>query len=147
MRPRVGCRNLVSRLKHVVLPAPFGPISAWMVPRATRSATPFTAVNPANSLVRSSVSRIASVPADNDVPSPRHHWWRRGSGPRSPDRGRTAAARVASWQRSHNTTQRAGLRAIVADVGERGAPKGGPPGGGGNRPGGGSDRREGVEGG
>jgi hypothetical protein len=30
----VGVRNLVSRLKQVVLPAPFGPISAWMVPRA-----------------------------------------------------------------------------------------------------------------
>ena len=26
MRPRVGLRNLVSRLKQVVLPAPFGPI-------------------------------------------------------------------------------------------------------------------------
>src|SRR5205823_132185 len=25
MRPRVGCRNLVSRLKQVVLPAPFRP--------------------------------------------------------------------------------------------------------------------------
>ena len=32
MRPRVGARKCVSRLKQVVLPAPFGPISAWMVP-------------------------------------------------------------------------------------------------------------------
>ena len=32
MVPRVGCRNLVSRLKQVVLPAPLGPISAWIVP-------------------------------------------------------------------------------------------------------------------
>ena len=35
MLPSVGCRNLVSRLKQVVLPAPFGPMSAWMLPRAT----------------------------------------------------------------------------------------------------------------
>src|SRR3954451_19817231 len=52
--------NFVSRLKQVVLPAPFGPISAWMVPRATRRLTPFTATKPANSLVRFSVSRMKS---------------------------------------------------------------------------------------
>ena len=28
IRPRVGSRNFVSRLKQVVFPAPFGPISA-----------------------------------------------------------------------------------------------------------------------
>ena len=39
MRPRVGFRNLLSRLKQVVLPAPFGPIMAWMLPRATRRLT------------------------------------------------------------------------------------------------------------
>src|SRR5260221_710175 len=33
MWPRVGVRKWVSRLKQVVLPAPFGPISAWMVLR------------------------------------------------------------------------------------------------------------------
>src|SRR6188474_2835370 len=60
IRPRVGLMNFVSRLKQVVLPAPFGPISAWMVPRATRRLTPFTATKPANSLVRSSVSRMMS---------------------------------------------------------------------------------------
>ena len=36
MPPAVGCRNLVIRLKQVVLPAPFGPMSAWMVPAAPR---------------------------------------------------------------------------------------------------------------
>ena len=36
MRPALGVRNLVSRLKQVVLPAPLGPISAWMWPRLTR---------------------------------------------------------------------------------------------------------------
>src|SRR5262249_11191876 len=61
MRPRVGLKNLVSRLKQVVLPAPLGPISAWMVPRATRRFTPLTATKPANSLVRPSVSRMVSL--------------------------------------------------------------------------------------
>src|SRR4051812_47271289 len=61
MRPRVGCRNLVSRLKQVVLPAPFGPISAWMVPRSTRRLTPLTATKPANSMVRFCVSRMISL--------------------------------------------------------------------------------------
>jgi hypothetical protein len=30
--PALGCRTLVSRLKQVVLPAPLGPISAWIRP-------------------------------------------------------------------------------------------------------------------
>src|SRR3954452_11270932 len=68
MRPRVGWRNLVSRLKQVVLPAPFGPMSAWIVPRVTRRLTLFTAMKPANSFVRSSVSRIVSL-IDAAVPS------------------------------------------------------------------------------
>src|SRR6266853_1769429 len=61
MLPCVGLRNLVSRLKHVVLPAPFGPIRACMVPRATCRLTPLTATNPAKSLVRSSVWRMISA--------------------------------------------------------------------------------------
>ena len=35
IRPAVGVRKCVSRLKNVVLPAPFGPIRAWMVWRRT----------------------------------------------------------------------------------------------------------------
>ena len=58
--PEVGVRNLVSRLKQVVLPAPFGPISAWIVPRRTRRLTLSTATKPLNSLVRSGVSRMKS---------------------------------------------------------------------------------------
>src|SRR5260221_1379441 len=58
--PRVGCRNLVSRLKVVVLPAPLGPISAWMVPRPTRRSTSSTATKPLNSFVRPRVSRMVS---------------------------------------------------------------------------------------
>ena len=60
MRPEVGVRNLVSRLKQVVLPAPFGPISAWMVPRRTCRLTLLTATKPLNSLVSSCVSRMKS---------------------------------------------------------------------------------------
>ena len=44
--------NCVSRLKQVVLPAPFGPISAWMLPRRTFRDTSWTATKPLNSLVR-----------------------------------------------------------------------------------------------
>src|SRR5690348_564707 len=60
IRPCVGLMNLVSRLKQVVLPAPFGPISAWILPRRILKPTPRTAMKPANSLVRSSVTRIIS---------------------------------------------------------------------------------------
>src|SRR5215216_7922201 len=60
MRPRVGLRNLVRRLKHVVLPAPFGPIRAWMVPRLTLRLTSLTATKPRNSLVSPCVSRMTS---------------------------------------------------------------------------------------
>jgi hypothetical protein len=50
MVPFVGCRNLVSRLKTVVLPAPLGPISAWMLPRLMFRFTSCTAAKPLNSL-------------------------------------------------------------------------------------------------
>ncbi len=60
MLPRVGSRNLVSRLKQVVLPAPLGPMSAWMSPRATFRLTLLTATKPLNSLTRPSVSRMKS---------------------------------------------------------------------------------------
>src|SRR3954467_9972123 len=65
MVPRVGARNLVSRLKKVVLPAPLGPMRAWMSPRLTFRSTLFTATKPLNSLVRPWVSRIVS--ADNTL--------------------------------------------------------------------------------
>ena len=59
--PRVGSRKCVSRLKQVVLPAPFGPISAWMLPRRTLSDTSLTATKPLNSLVSPRVSRMVSA--------------------------------------------------------------------------------------
>ena len=56
--PLLGIRNLVRRLKTVVLPAPLGPIRAWMLPRRTWRLTSLTAMKPLNSLVRFRVSRI-----------------------------------------------------------------------------------------
>ena len=56
--PPVGTRNLVSKLKHVVLPAPLGPIKAWIWPRSTFRFTSLTAVKPLNSLVKFLVSKI-----------------------------------------------------------------------------------------
>src|ERR1700730_2765117 len=58
--PRVVVRKCVRRLKQVVLPAPLGPISAWMVPFLTARSTPLTATNPLNSLVSPRVSSIVS---------------------------------------------------------------------------------------
>src|SRR5215510_3049285 len=52
MVPRVGGRNLVRRLNTVVLPAPLGPIRAWMAPSRTERSTLLTATKPLNSLVR-----------------------------------------------------------------------------------------------
>src|SRR3984893_14619066 len=60
MAPALGSRNFVNRLTTVVLPAPFGPISAWMVPRRILRSTPCTAVKPRNSFVKPRVSRIKS---------------------------------------------------------------------------------------
>jgi len=58
--PRVGDRNLVSRLNTVVLPAPFGPISAWIEPRRIARSTSRTAAKPPNSLLRLRASRMKS---------------------------------------------------------------------------------------
>src|SRR5687768_6915826 len=60
MRPAVGSRKCVSRLKQVVLPAPLGPMSAWMLPRRTLRCTSLTATKPLNSFVSPCVSRMMS---------------------------------------------------------------------------------------
>src|SRR6266581_5118445 len=62
--PRVGERKCVSRLKQVVLPAPLGPISAWMRPRLTLRLTSLTATKPLNSFLRPRVSRMMSSAMD-----------------------------------------------------------------------------------
>src|ERR1700687_4455876 len=61
MTPAVGVRNFVSRLKKVVLPAPLGPISAWMEPRCTLRLTSLTAIKPLKPLVRFLVSSMTSL--------------------------------------------------------------------------------------
>ena len=61
IRPPVGAMNFVSMLKQVVLPAPFGPISAWIVPRSTRSETSLTARKSPKLLLRPSVTRTSSM--------------------------------------------------------------------------------------
>src|SRR5271154_2453454 len=68
IRPPLGCRNLVSRLNTVVLPAPFGPMSAWIDPRRTLRSTLRTALKPRKSLLSPSVSIIQSL---TPTPSPK----------------------------------------------------------------------------
>src|SRR5262249_39391895 len=52
----LGDRTPVTRLKSVVFPAPFGPITAWMAPASTESATSATAVKPPNDFVSPSTA-------------------------------------------------------------------------------------------
>src|SRR3546814_7962976 len=61
MRPAVGVRNLVSRLNTVVLPAPFGPISACTAPLRIRRSTSRTAKNPLNSRSEEHTSELQSL--------------------------------------------------------------------------------------
>ena len=60
IRPLVGIKNLVSKLKKVVFPAPLGPIKAWIEPRCIFKSTALTATNPLNSLTNWWVSRMTS---------------------------------------------------------------------------------------
>ena len=60
--PAVGFRNLVSRLKTVDLPAPFGPISALIWPSWTSMSTSLTATKPANSLRRPRAESTGASP-------------------------------------------------------------------------------------
>src|SRR5579863_997634 len=63
MRPLVGDKNRVRRLKKVVLPAPLGPMSAWIVPRFTARLTFLTAMKPAKDFV----SRSARIRISSDI--------------------------------------------------------------------------------
>ena len=71
MRPAVGLSTPVSRLITVVLPAPFGPISAWRAPFSTASETSCAATMPPKRFSRPMVSRIAIVqgPSGAALPS------------------------------------------------------------------------------
>src|SRR5262249_21830763 len=72
--PPVGRMNLVRRLKQVVLPAPFGPINAWMLPRTTGGLSPLPGRNPAIPLVSLPVRRITSPPPPRPPPPPRRRY-------------------------------------------------------------------------
>ena len=52
MRPEVGLSMPVNRLINVVLPAPFGPISACRAPASNSIDTSSVAVSPPNRLTR-----------------------------------------------------------------------------------------------
>src|SRR5688500_6594948 len=60
-RPLSGRWKPVSRLKSVVLPAPFGPMRPVIVPSRTASEHRSTARTPPNDFVRSSAARKAAV--------------------------------------------------------------------------------------
>src|ERR1039458_5188315 len=61
MRPEVEARSPESRLASVVLPAPLGPITAWIWSVKKSSDTSFTAASPPKCLDRRSVRSTASV--------------------------------------------------------------------------------------
>src|SRR5438045_9160855 len=55
--PAVGGRNPDSRLKHVVFPAPLGPINPTISPSSTVRSTPLTAARPPKYRLRPRDSR------------------------------------------------------------------------------------------
>src|SRR5437879_3043985 len=61
IRPALGARSPDSRFKNVVLPAPFGPITACTPPARKARLTPSTAVNPPNRRYNASVCRMMSL--------------------------------------------------------------------------------------
>ena len=67
MEPRVGLYTLVSRLKIVVLPAPFGPIRPVISVRPMARLKSATAVRPPKSMPRWRVSRIGGLPMSRSV--------------------------------------------------------------------------------
>src|SRR5690554_2891066 len=60
-RPALGRSKPHSRLNSVVLPAPFGPMSAVMAPRGISRWSTFTAVRPPNRRSTPSTTRIGST--------------------------------------------------------------------------------------
>src|SRR5690349_3728166 len=61
IRPDDGRSTPVRQLKKVLLPAPFGPMTARISPRCTAKLTLLRAVRPPKRIVRSSVRRIGAV--------------------------------------------------------------------------------------
>ena len=60
MRPLVGRSTPVRQLKKVLLPAPFGPMMAWVLPRSIAKLTLDSAASPPNCTDRFSVLRIGA---------------------------------------------------------------------------------------
>src|SRR3977135_4530019 len=116
--PRVGERKCVSRLKQVVLPAPLGPISAWMRPRLTLRLTSLTATKPLNSFLRPRVSRMMSSAMDaariaragRDETSSRRGARRPGQQAEIAARRRGIHRKDAFGGESHEVIRAAGLR-------------------------------------
>ncbi len=100
--PKLGCRefglsNPVSRLKNVVLPAPFGPISAVMAPRCISRCSTSTATS-CRRIVRATLStdedRLGFATARAPARRPR-------ASPAAPrDRSHTPRTAGASWCQS-----------------------------------------------
>src|ERR1700681_4817856 len=71
-----------SRLTRVDLPAPLGPMMAWMLWSANSSATPSTAINPPKRRVRFAVERIGSdivvLLANAGAPARHERLWQSG---------------------------------------------------------------------
>src|ERR1700737_5347861 len=71
IRPEDGRNTPVRQLKNVLLPAPFGPMTARISSRASSKFTWLSAVNPPKRTVRSSVRRIgteAGAPGEGGPP-------------------------------------------------------------------------------
>src|SRR6478609_3138839 len=68
--PLLGLSKPQRRLKRVVLPAPFGPMSAVMAPRGTSRCSTSTAVMPPNRRCTASTTRIGSTLATPGLTSP-----------------------------------------------------------------------------
>src|SRR5947209_5910408 len=63
MLPAVGRNTPVRMLMIVVLPAPFGPISAWRAPFSTESVTSLVAIMPPNCFISPFVSSAGAISA------------------------------------------------------------------------------------
>ena len=91
MAPALGANTPLSRLKAVVLPDPFGPMTAWMAPAGDGlRSRPLTATSPPKRLVSQRVS--SSVPLIGAAQAPRR---KRPTGERSSSplgRARSSAA-------------------------------------------------------
>ena len=93
MRPELGGNVPVSRLKSVVLPAPFGPMIECRLPASMLSVTSLTAVSAPKDLVRFSVWRIAMPQTAHASTTP----------PRKKSTTITNATPSSSGQRAHTT--------------------------------------------